>query len=255
MELIDDEGLRGAASLLAKSGWKTGTPLVLVSPAPVIGNSTVELWQEQFSAGSTSNLYKNDVEYWKANLAGWRRLVRWLSDLAPRPLVVLSGDVHYGFQSDVTFTAGRGIPNTFRLIQLVASALKNQASWKGRLGLNSVPALPSDEEYLHQTVPYREIDPPPVGRGSFAALDEFEWDLARQLLGQSPTDVISWIVAVGNLRPRAPDWVERRSYPGALVTANNFGLVAKNSKGDLLHSLFEQSLSGDRAWRHCRFRF
>ncbi len=74
-------------------------PLVLVSAAPVFGFRWVEALQAfvSFIFGA----YKYDFENWAANEEHFRHFLRLL---AGRNVVVLSGDVHYGFSSTVRYT-------------------------------------------------------------------------------------------------------------------------------------------------------
>lgn len=74
-------------------------PLVLVSAAPVFGFRWVEALQSfvSFIFGA----YKYDYENWAANEG---HFAHFLSLLAGRNVVVLSGDVHYGFSSTVRYT-------------------------------------------------------------------------------------------------------------------------------------------------------
>ncbi|MGW9629659.1 hypothetical protein ACWGST_03085 [Agromyces sp. NPDC055520] len=125
-------------------------PLVLVSPAPVFGFRWVEALQGflTFFVGA----YKYDYENWAANEA---HFTEFLHRLAGRNVVVLSGDVHYGFSSTVKyieFDAGRsrargarttptgGLPatpssagasyrptSTAQFVQLCSSAINNYA--------------------------------------------------------------------------------------------------------------------------------
>lgn len=135
-------------SLLKKQG--PGVPLVLVSAAPVFGFMWIETLQElvTFFFGA----YKYDFENWAANEAHFGLFLRLL---AGRNVVVLSGDVHYGYSSTVRYmefdsrrsraggartTATGGLPiipglphpsyrptSTAQFVQLCSSAINNYA--------------------------------------------------------------------------------------------------------------------------------
>lgn len=85
------------AALLQRQG--PSVPLVLVSAAPVFGFRWVEALQSfvSFIFGA----YKYDFENWAANEG---HFAHFLTLLAGRNVVVLSGDVHYGFSSTVRYT-------------------------------------------------------------------------------------------------------------------------------------------------------
>lgn len=85
------------AALLQRQG--SSVPLVLVSAAPVFGFRWVEALQSfvSFIFGA----YKYDYENWAANEG---HFAHFLKLLAGRNVVVLSGDVHYGFSSTVRYT-------------------------------------------------------------------------------------------------------------------------------------------------------
>lgn len=125
-------------------------PLVLVSAAPVYGFRWIEMFQKflTFFAGA----YKYDFENWAANK---RHFEHFLQLLSGRNVVLLSGDLHYGYTSTARFvvfdsrrlrspgpatTATGVLPrgaagpvpsyapvSTAQFIQLTSSALKNNA--------------------------------------------------------------------------------------------------------------------------------
>ncbi|MET0542259.1 MAG: hypothetical protein ABWZ88_10935 [Variovorax sp.] len=85
------------SALLSRQGGST--PFLLVSAAPVFGFK----WVEGLQAFVTDlfGAYKFDYENWAANDA---HFALFLKLLAGRNVVVLSGDVHYGFSSTVRYT-------------------------------------------------------------------------------------------------------------------------------------------------------
>lgn len=88
--------VRRLGTLLGRQG--PSVPLVLVSAAPVFGFRWVEALQAFVS--SLFGAYKYDFENWAANEEHFSLFLRLL---AGRNVVVLSGDVHYGFSSTVRY--------------------------------------------------------------------------------------------------------------------------------------------------------
>ena len=85
------------SALLRQQG--PSVPLVLVSAAPVFGFRWVEALQSFVS--HIFGAYKYDFENWAANE---EHFALFLKLLAGRNVVVLSGDVHYGYSSTVRYT-------------------------------------------------------------------------------------------------------------------------------------------------------
>lgn len=133
-----------------------GEPIVFVSAAPIFGFEWIDFFQKflTFFTGP----YKFDYESWAANEAQMAHLLKLLSG---RNVILLSGDVHYGYTSTVSYTvfdsrrlrtgaasisptgalwsAPIGAEPSYRVVatsqilQLTSSALKNVAGgWKTR---------------------------------------------------------------------------------------------------------------------------
>jgi hypothetical protein len=85
------------SALLRASGSRG--PLVLVATAPVYGFEWVDFFQKllTFFAGP----HKFDYESWAANKERMRFV---LQQLKGRNVVILSGDVHYGYTSTIGYT-------------------------------------------------------------------------------------------------------------------------------------------------------
>lgn len=125
-------------------------PLVLVAPAPVFGFETIDALQQ--TASAVLGPYTYDLEGWSANL---KHLLLFLGLCTDQDVVLLSGDVHYGYTSTVKFSnfdddfaravarqfpmltfpkKGDGANPTYQFlyaskyIQLTSSALMNYAS-------------------------------------------------------------------------------------------------------------------------------
>lgn len=160
-----DHDPSGPAHLKTKPSWATTVsrltelsrgapidrPLVLVSSAPVFGFSSIEWLQGLLSFFMGD--YKYDYENWSANSD---HLDLFLELMAGRNVLVLSGDLHYGYSSTVRHTvfdsrnhrrgprrpsptgvlppAFAGLSPSYRevstvqFLQLTSSAIKNYAS-------------------------------------------------------------------------------------------------------------------------------
>lgn len=140
--------LKRLAPIIRNNGTKV--PLVLVAPAPIFGYEWVDTLQRGISG--FAGPYPFDLEGWAANQG---HLFTFLLMCGNADVVVLSGDVHYGFSSTAMFSVfdsdfiramqgqfpgwsfpkvGSGTKPTFdhlyssRFIQLCSSAQKNYAS-------------------------------------------------------------------------------------------------------------------------------
>ena len=94
---------------------------IVVASAPILGSELVEdVIQPLFDVLLPGGARFTDFESWSAVQANHQDLLARLA--AHDPVVVLSGDVHYGFTTRLTRTEG-GV--TTRVAQLTASAAKN----------------------------------------------------------------------------------------------------------------------------------
>ncbi len=108
--------------------------LLLVSPAPVFGFTEVELLQLQLAQISAS---KVDAESWMGNDSAFRQLLKTLMALPVDDCLILSGDVHYGFNRRKVITSMLD-GSDIRLTQLTASALCNRPGSVGNWGLRTL---------------------------------------------------------------------------------------------------------------------
>ncbi|MFV8755355.1 hypothetical protein ACNOYE_32800 [Nannocystaceae bacterium ST9] len=152
-ELIDREALhRQMAPALADPDKL----LIVVSGTPVIGFDWIE-WAQDVVAHQWPNGWTwKDFEAWSSNETGFVHALAAL--LSAGRVVVLAGDVHYGFAFQAALQRGDDGPRA-RIVQLNASAFKNYTDdterlqrattglvdlhWKTTLSLES-----SDEEAL-----------------------------------------------------------------------------------------------------------
>jgi hypothetical protein len=97
----------------------TASPLIVIAPAPIFGFRPIEEVQELVGGYSAA---AGDLESWAANSRNIVDFVRLLFGGGIRFAVVLSGDVHYGFEMAASISA----PNsTVHVAQLCSSAIKN----------------------------------------------------------------------------------------------------------------------------------
>jgi hypothetical protein len=102
-QLINEEGLQSILRTVEHTNYERGRPIILVSPTPVFGFELAENLQEYLA--SKSSIYKWDLETWAANEKGFVQFLSFLiHNLRPRHCIFLSGDVHYGFTINATFT-------------------------------------------------------------------------------------------------------------------------------------------------------
>jgi hypothetical protein len=121
----DSRGARISRAALALQLPPPSTPVpftIVVAAAPVLGSELVENVLQplfQLIKGEGGARFA-DFESWSAVTANHQDLLARLA--AHHPVVLLSGDVHYGFTSRLTRTEGAA---TTRAAQLTASAAKN----------------------------------------------------------------------------------------------------------------------------------
>jgi hypothetical protein len=261
--LIDQQGLEEIQSAARRAGYQDGDPLVLVSPAPVVGYETVEGMQELVN--HYIGPYKFDVESWRANLDGYLSLFKYLiTELAPHHVIFVSGDVHYGFTISATFTwQGKSLP----VVQLTSSALKNTGFALEVIGLSSLFAGRTDRHFgwesLAEEANEAEVGTFPEPATPLPAQGESH---SRKVRGRAvhilpneqasmpatfaPTSGIESPSAVkGRLawqdaRTFEPTW-GFRSLP--IVGDNNLGLVRFRSGNLLVHRLLVPTEAGTRS--------
>jgi hypothetical protein len=110
---------------LCRAAVAEGGPLVLVSAVPAFGLELQER-RQKFLAGKVGP-YEIDFEAWHSNLEGLVRLMNVIgSDVGVTRTVILSGDVHYALNVDVSFEVGG---REVRLAQLVSSSFKHSGTF------------------------------------------------------------------------------------------------------------------------------
>lgn len=154
---------KGAPALLSPAALDTqlsaylpppgtqGLLTILLSPAPVLGFPPVEDGLQPWLVGRKGP-EEYDNEAWASNRPAFEDLLRRLAQF--ERVVVLSGDVHYGFTNQLAYFRDRASPSETtraRIVQLCASALKNETKetrannlvgraaphWVGRVGFSA----------------------------------------------------------------------------------------------------------------------
>ena len=152
--LLKREGWNLASDKLIASGWKTGDPLILVSPSPLYGIGLIEnflhdymLPLSTFGLPVQSNF---DLEAWKYNGKGFSDFLYQVAAWNPSACMILSGDVHSAssVQSDITFEDGRSL----NIHQFTSSPIKNM-SYSGLSGaiMKLIIAL-NARKRIHRTI-------------------------------------------------------------------------------------------------------
>jgi hypothetical protein len=149
--------IRATTSGATTSGATTsGAELtVLIAPTPVLGVELVERVQS-----IANNNYTFDREAWSLDRITYQALLRTLAPL--ERVVILSGDVHYGFAASMEYwDETTQPPRTATVVNCVSSSLKNETGGTQKALL---------------TVAYPEIFWL-LSRGQLPPLEFFAWDL------------------------------------------------------------------------------
>ncbi|MGH2774842.1 MAG: hypothetical protein ACRDJT_05330 [Actinomycetota bacterium] len=226
--LINESELERVAKLASADGHEPGERLMLISPVPVFGFEFQER-RQKYLVGKLGP-YEIDFEAWHSNMHGLVDFMRLLvEDLQPDPLIILSGDVHYGVNAESSFTVH---DKKLDVIQLVSSGFKH-ANLLAKSGLYLLGHL------LRATHERLGWDKPP----DFKAPDG-----AGKKLINRPPNTDEWaddspvflaprhVKVLGIETP--PDFRERRVYVrpsgrnrSVLIGENNIGLVTLEKEG------------------------
>jgi hypothetical protein len=138
-DLLSDKALDNMKSMLIKSGYKNGDPIILISPTPVFGFELAEGIQGFLT--SISGSYKWDLETWRANEKGFVKFLTYLANnFNPSCCIFLSGDVHYAFTmkarlehlklipkigSSIETNSINKIRSAIQIVQLTSSPLRS----------------------------------------------------------------------------------------------------------------------------------
>lgn len=156
-QLIDQDGWKTLSDQLVKSGWKSGSPLILVSPAPFYGIRLIEAFLYQYVLPlkilRLPVQTRFDLEAWHFNGKGYHEFHEQISKWNPSSCIILSGDAHMASSVETIIA----FPNEEqrKLQQFTSSPMKNDSFsiltamiLKGILRLHS---LIYDHNHLHRS--------------------------------------------------------------------------------------------------------
>jgi hypothetical protein len=180
----DIRGARVSRDALAVQLPPPSTPVpftIVVAAAPVLGSDLVENVLQplfQLIRGERGARFA-DYESWSAVVANHQDLLARLA--AHHPVVLLSGDVHYGFTSRLTRTEGGA---TTRAAQLTASAAKNVEVKNAAISLFSELAMRLGLERVRDTSGFASLTSADQTKllSAPAAGSALAWDDARDVL-------------------------------------------------------------------------
>jgi hypothetical protein len=195
----DTRGARISRDALGLQLPPPATPVpftIVVAAAPVLGSDLVENVLQplfQLIKGEGGARFA-DYESWSAITANHQDLLARLA--AHHPVVLLSGDVHYGFTSRLTRTEG-GV--TTRAAQLTASAAKNLEVKNAAISMFSELAMRLGLERVRDTSGYASLTNADQTKllSAPATGTALPWDDARDvLLGRIARDSTSAPTAI-----------------------------------------------------------
>jgi hypothetical protein len=180
----DSRGARISRAALALQLPPPSTPVpftIVVAAAPVLGSELVENVLQplfQLIKGEGGARFA-DFESWSAVTANHQDLLARLA--AHHPVVLLSGDVHYGFTSRLTRTEGAA---TTRAAQLTASAAKNLEVKNAAISIFSELAMRLGLERVRDTSGFASLTNADQTKllSAPAAGTELAWDDTRDVL-------------------------------------------------------------------------
>lgn len=128
-QLISETGWKIASNQLKKSGWESGSPLILISPAPFYGIRLIESFLNQyvlpFKMLRLPVQTKFDLEAWRFNGKGYHHFHEWVSKWNPSTCIILSGDAHMASAVETVVTFNNGEKR--KLHQFTCSPMKNDS--------------------------------------------------------------------------------------------------------------------------------
>jgi hypothetical protein len=128
-QLLSKKGWESVTSSLFDSGWKSGNPLIIVSPTPLYGLGLIETFLHDyvypFKVLGVNVQTKFDFEAWKYNGKGFTEFLIHAASWKPNRCIILSGDVHYAsaVNAVISFNDGRKLA----INQFTSSPMKNMS--------------------------------------------------------------------------------------------------------------------------------
>ncbi len=227
--LMAPRALERLARHLRGVGGHADEPVVLVSPAPVIGYALEEFQHTSANVDRVNEPLDpaSDPEAWSFHRRSFVTFLDALMDSGRRRFVFLSGDVHYAYTAVAQFSRRqRGTTRRIDMVQFTSSSLRNEPSGGQAVGLRqAIDRLVNDAGDVQIRLGWdsgRPTEHPTIAApGSFTA----------NALRNSPWDFeLRWRYARGT------------GTSHTVVTAANVGLVelalgagAASAKQTLLH--------------------
>ncbi|WHZ05442.1 hypothetical protein QNH48_12780 [Neobacillus sp. YX16] len=141
-QLLSKKGWDNVTSSLFNSRWKSGNPLIIVSPTPLYGLGLIETFLHDYVYPLRVlgvNVHTSfDFEAWKYNGRGFSEFLNQAATWKPSRCIILSGDVHHAsaVKAAVFFKDGRKLA----INQLTSSPMKNM-SFGGVWGILMKPIM------------------------------------------------------------------------------------------------------------------
>jgi hypothetical protein len=145
-QLLSKAGWESVTRLLFDHGWKSRSPIIVVTPTPVYGMGLIESFLHDYvyplRVLGVDVQTTIDFEAWKYNGKGFTEFLQQVTDWNPSNCIILSGDVHYASAVKATITFANG--KQLNVNQFTSSPIKNMsltglwgALLKLVMGLNS----------------------------------------------------------------------------------------------------------------------
>ncbi|WP_226038472.1 hypothetical protein [Aquibacillus saliphilus] len=128
-QLISQKGWQKTSKTLSKSGWQTGSQLVIVSPTPLYGIGLIEsvldkyIYPLRVLGIPVESLL--DFEAWKYNGTGFNGFLQSIATWNPSDCFILSGDVHYASSVKSTVEYRNGTVSS--IYQFTSSPMNNMS--------------------------------------------------------------------------------------------------------------------------------
>lgn len=148
--LLDNAAIQKLRSQIDSLPGDKNAPILLVSPAPVIGYAPVEDNPKVRPHIGKSLDVTKDPEAWSYDGDAYYTFITMLAQSGRKRFVFFSGDVHYSFFVDGNFSHSPGLyPPAFHFVQLTSSALRNEPTGKLALLMNVVTGWYSPGGYYY----------------------------------------------------------------------------------------------------------
>jgi len=130
---MSDVSLIDVAQFEALKAWLAaldrGSRPMIISPVPLFAFAILETVQRKGSNWAEWISRMLDNEGWRSNPGNFYRFAEALTAFKGETMVVLSGDLHFGFVREATI----GLPTrSIKVLQLTSSAIRNEAPWAVR---------------------------------------------------------------------------------------------------------------------------